>query len=145
VSGRAPARLAAAAAVLSLLALASCGRSRGVYPLTDEVVRTYLEVHPPIHRAFLEGVKAGERPATTAQRPEVAAALARAGWSVRDYLRVDGSISNAMLFLESPARFRRMELTEEDAPPENVRVVNVRYFELKRMKLILEAETEARE
>jgi hypothetical protein len=128
------------AACLALLA--GCGREpAGVYPLDDATVESYVKIYPRMVPILKESRARREKPRDLAERPEVQALLAEAGWSWDDYLRIDGSIANAMLYLESPATYREMELRPEDAPPANVAVVERHHFELKRMKLIVEEAT----
>jgi hypothetical protein len=135
----------AAAAVLlaaGLALLPSCkGQPAGIYPLDDATVESYLRIYPRMVPILKEAREAREKPAATAEKPEVQQLLATAGWSWSDYLRIDGSIANAMLRIESPELFRRMEMRPEDAPPGNVDVVERHYYELKKMKLIVEDAT----
>jgi len=94
-------------------------------PLTAEALDAYLRAAPTLraerHRAAAEGAA----PGTWADRPGFAEALDAVGWSLDDYLRVEGQVSAARLRLEDPEIFAR-EFRPEDAPDAAVALVQAR-------------------
>jgi len=127
--------------LLLLLSGACARRQLEVVPLDDDVIAAYLEAYRVIAPVYRQAYEAGGSPSAIPGRDEIRDALGQAGWSWEQYQNVHGSVSNALLYIEDPETFRRMELRPGDAPPRNVRVVKAHYFEIKKARLIGQEET----
>jgi hypothetical protein len=91
-------------------------------PLLAEEVLTYVEVAPAVRRERRDARRRDVPPARWADQPALRDALDAVGWSMDDYVRVEGQVTAARLRIEDPELFAR-EFSPADAPDPAVAAV----------------------
>jgi hypothetical protein len=103
------------------------------HELTAKELDAYLSVAPTIRSERHAAAAEGARAAAWSSRPGIQRALESVGWTMQDYLRVEGQVSAARLRLEDPEAFER-EFRPEDAPEAVVDLIRPRLAEVLRVQ-----------
>ncbi|MEM7248791.1 MAG: hypothetical protein AAF533_25900 [Acidobacteriota bacterium] len=92
-------------------------------PLTQELLSTYLDIAWDFRIERRRARLAGWHPATWHEWPELSATLKRVGWTMPDYMRIEGQVATARLRLQYPELFERDDYRDSDAPQEHLDLV----------------------
>jgi hypothetical protein len=132
--------LAAAALIAAVFALrgddaARPSEHRDEAVLTPALLETYLDTALEVRLGRRDARAAGIKPAAWAEHPRVAGALERAGWSMADYMRVEGQVNAARLEIQAPGSVHDLDdPNSRPVPPEHLALVRERLTEVQRVQ-----------
>ena len=98
-------------------------------PLTAAELDAYLTVALEVRGGRREARLADWKVEQWPEHPRVASALSSVDWTMNDYVRVEGHVSNARLAITDPEAFQR-EFAKGDAPDDHLELVRPRIEEV---------------
>jgi hypothetical protein len=117
-------------AITLLACLFGCGSDEPPPALTGSALDKYVEIAMEVRSDRRRALSSGQPAAMWPKRPTIEAALDSVGWSMADYLRVEGQVAAARVRIEFPDVFKE-EFATRDAPDEHVNLVRERIDELR--------------